>query len=504
MKKNFAWAMVMVASLLFISCENDDTEAPTLFMVTITSSEGGTTNASTGEYASGTLLNLTATPNQGYVFENWSGDVSGTTASIAVTVENDLNIIANFALDEIAEEPDEKIAFINEGLIDTSGYIFAIENGGKTCFLMDHFGTVVHEWQFELSLGQDAELTPEGNLIGLFKGDNSPVNFGGQSGILREIDPQGNVVWEYTIITEDEIAHHDFTQMPNGNLLVLVWYRIANEEAVAVGLNNTDDVFVEKVIELNPDTNAVVWEWKSWDHIVQDHNNTLASFGDPELEKEKINILYANNGVHQFVELGDLIHFNGIAYYPEKDIIALSANFYSEVWLIDHSTTTSEAATATGGQFNKGGRLLYRFGNQKVYGDNNASSTLNFNHHPSFIENDNALSLLIYNNNNAVEQSRAMEFLLPELTSTTAIGAEPSLLFDFTDEDLYFGRVSGAVRLPNGNTLICEGDYGYWEVTASGELAWKYNGQGQNFWRGLYYTTESETIQNLAARSDSF
>ena len=53
--------------------------------------------------------------------------------------------------------------------------------------------------------------------------------------------------------------------------------------------------------------------------------------------------------------------------------------------------------------------------------------------------------------------------------------------------DLFFGKISGAYRLPNGNTLICEGDYGYWEVTRLGEIVWKYNGGGSTFWRGYVY-----------------
>ena len=50
----------------------------------------------------------------------------------------------------------------------------------------------------------------------------------------------------------------------------------------------------------------------------------------------------------------------------------------------------------------------------------------------------------------------------------------------------FFGKISGAYRLPNGNTLICEGDFGYWEVTPNGEVVWKYQGQ-YNFWRGYVY-----------------
>ena len=36
-------------------------------------------------------------------------------------------------------------------------------------------------------------------------------------------------------------------------------------------------------------------------------------------------------------------------------------------------------------------------------------------------------------------------------------------------------HISGAQRLPNGNTLICEGTFGrIFEVTPSGEITWEY------------------------------
>ncbi len=487
----------LICCLLLFACSQESQEVtPTFYQVTIESSSGGTTDLETGKYEEGTSLTITALADDGYIFENWSGDSTSTLTTLTLTVDKNINLKANFITESNFQVPTDNVVLINEESIDQSGYIFAVENGGKACYLIDHNGQLIHEWIFELALGQDAELTPDGNLIGLFKAETSPVGFGGQGGILREIAPDGSILWEYEIATEDEILHHDFTLMPNGNILALVWYRISNEEAVAVGLNNTTDVFMEKVVEINPQSSTVVWEWKSWDHIVQNFNTGLQTYGEPAANKDRINILYSNNDVHEFVAKGDLVHLNGIAYYPDKDIIALSANFYSEVWFIDHSTSTQEATMDSGGQFNKGGRLLYRFGNQKVYGDNDANSDLNFNHHPSFINTNGELSLLIFNNNTSVGQSRVMEFSLPSIDGNSLdIGTE--LRFDFTDEELYFGRVSGAVRLPNGNTLICEGDYGFWEVTPNGEIVWKYDGNGQGYWRGLYYGQTSMTIVNL-------
>ena len=42
--------------------------------------------------------------------------------------------------------------------------------------------------------------------------------------------------------------------------------------------------------------------------------------------------------------------------------------------------------------------------------------------------------------------------------------------------NFWSGFISGAERLPNGNTLICEGAYGrFFEITPAGETVWEYN-----------------------------
>ena len=49
-----------------------------------------------GYYSSGTLVTLTASCNSGYTFSSWSGDLSGTTNPISVTMNGTKNIVANF------------------------------------------------------------------------------------------------------------------------------------------------------------------------------------------------------------------------------------------------------------------------------------------------------------------------------------------------------------------------------------------------------------------------
>ena len=61
------------------------------------------------------------------------------------------------------------------------------------------------------------------------------------------------------------------------------------------------------------------------------------------------------------------MHTNAVAYNAELDQIMLSIHAFSEVWIIDHGTTTEEAASHSGGKRGKGGDLLYRWGNPRAY-----------------------------------------------------------------------------------------------------------------------------------------
>ena len=194
------------------------------------------------------------------------------------------------------------------------------------------------------------------------------------------------------------------------------------------------------------------------------------------------------------------MHANGIDYDEVKDVIYLNVNFYSEVWVIDHSTTTAEAASNAGGNYNRGGDLVYRFGNPEVY-DNPAGIRLfSNNHFPNILEGNElgAGNLLIFNNGSDIGQSTVYELDMPDnFNLLLNTNNEPNIVWSFTDPDLFNGRISGAVRLQNGNTLIAEGDYGFWEVTNSGEIVWKYNGGGTNFWRGYGYAKDNPVINDL-------
>ena len=86
-------------------------------------------------------------------------------------------------------------------------YIFVVENASTKSFLVNKEGHILYEWNFESRSGNDLEILPNGNIIGLFKADDSPISFGGFGGIARLVDLNGNTIWEYKgkcMLNEDQ------------------------------------------------------------------------------------------------------------------------------------------------------------------------------------------------------------------------------------------------------------------------------------------------------------
>lgn len=402
--------------------------------------------------------------------------------------------------DDQTELPDEEVVLSEEIEVYKAdklenSLVLAVVNGGKSSYLVDKKGEILKVWDFEIPLGNDLELLPDGKLLGIFKAANPSFSFGGYGGIVRIINVDGTIDWEFNYHSENYLAHHDVEMLPNGNVLIIAWERILALDAKNMGIDVSHDIFTESLIEVNPSNDQIVWEWHAKDHLVQDTDVNLSNYGVVKDNPQLINPNYIKKAD------GNLMHINGIDYDPIKDVIYLSVNFYSEIWVIDHSTTILEASSHEGGNYNKGGDLIYRFGNPEAYNNFIGKRLFYNNHFPNFLEPDEvgAGNMLVFNNNYDAEQSTVHEFEMPaDFKLIPNTDNEPLEVWNFTDANLFNPRISGAVRLKNGNTLICEGDYGFWEVTPEKEVVWKYNGNGKgNFWRSYSYLLTDPEIVNL-------
>jgi hypothetical protein len=372
------------------------------------------------------------------------------------------------------------------------GYVLFSPMTSTNTYLIDKCGEKVHEWSTSIYRpGLSSYLLEDGSLIRAGILDNSNFDEGGSGGILEKFDWDGNLVWSYTLSGSDMCQHHDFKVLPNGNVLVIVWDRYTNAQAIANGKNsnyNNTHLWSEKIVELQPigSNNAtIVWEWKLWDHLVQDFDNTKPNYGVVSEHPELVDLNYFPGQPTSM----DWIHLNSIDYNADLDQILVSSHTLNEIWIIDHSTTTVEAAGHIGGDLNKGGDLLYRWGNPQTYDRGNPTTKVFFGqHHASWIPQGfpNEGKILVFNNglNRPGTYSSIDMIETPvDLSNDYPIGTNTSFLPNSlfwtytanTPSDFYSSNISGVYPLENGSFLITSGANGtFFEINSTNETIWEY------------------------------
>lgn len=363
-------------------------------------------------------------------------------------------------------------------------------------YLIDNNGNVVHTW--DTGGGTSEYLLEDGSLFRTIRITlNSPFAAGGATGGVRHYAWDGTLIWEFDYMTEEHMLHHDIEVLPNGNVLLVTWELISAEDAIAAGrdpaLLPEDELWSLGIIEVaptGPTTGDIVWEWHAEDHLIQDFDPLQANHGVVADHAELIDLNYFDVNRPGTVPVADWLHTNAIDYNAELDQIAVSVRHFSELWVIDHSTTVEEAASHSGGDSGMGGDLLYRWGNPQSYDAGDAEDQQLFlQHDVRWIDAGlpGAGNITIFNNGRGrldENYSTADEILPPlneegtyAITAGDAFGpAAPGWSYTAPSRtDFYSGFVSGAIRLPNGNTLIASGGQGWiFEVTEAGEVVWEY------------------------------
>ncbi len=425
------------------------------------------------------------------------------------------------------------------------GYTLLNPMNKTTTYLIDMEGRVVKTWKSEHISMHAAYLLENGHLfrVGILAGGERAFGTGpGSAGRIQEFTWDGDLVWDFIYHNDKQYSHHDAAKLPSGNVLMIVWDKKTRDEAIAAGRRPdlvSAYLLPDSIVEVKPTgrmTGEMVWEWHLWDHLVQDHDATKANYGDVASHPELIDINFGENMMgsgpggpgpppdrksagsardvvkdarkkaeaEKLKTIGyvgtprqrsqrvdpDWYHVNSIDYKPEFDQIMISVPSFSEVWIIDHSTTTAEAAGHSGGRSGKGGDLLYRCGNPRAYrAGTRADQALFAQHNAQWIPRGlpGAGHLLVFNNGRHRpdgDYSSVDELVLPVNSSgryTREAGAAfgpKQALWSYTapkKSDFYSSFISGAHRLPNGNTLICSGNDGtVFEVTPDMQVVWKY------------------------------
>ena len=383
------------------------------------------------------------------------------------------------------------------------GYNLMFPHDQPNVFLLDNCGEIVHSWEDEENFrpGNTVYLREDGSLIKA-KRDAMVVNdaiWAGGGGETIEIrDWENNLTWSYTLNDSLRRLHHDVAPMPNGNILMVAWELKTEEEALEAGRDPAKlaqgKLWPDYIIEVNPTTDEIVWEWHAWDHLVQDFDSTKSNYGVVSENPRRIDLNYDTSEGDP-----DWMHSNAIDYNPFLDQIMLCVPTFNEIWIIDHTTTTAEAASSRGGFSGRGGDLMFRWGNPAAYQrGTEEDQQLFYPHDAHWVDDFIDVSLPAYDkiavfNNRVGENYSTVNLIQPNWNMYGWIyisisGTYLPTTFDQTithpdTTQLFSTGLSSVQFLGNGNTLICSGRFGYsFELTPDNEIVWEYKTpfQGQN------------------------
>lgn len=298
-------------------------------------------------------------------------------------------------------------------------------------YLLDLAGNTVHTWT-TTKQPLYSQLRKNGNLLVVMEAPkySQPLPPGGNTGTIQELDWNSKVVWEY----KNEAMHHDFIDLPNGNVLLSLWEKTPADIADQIkgGTPNTTlngVVFSDTIVEVNRQ-GKIVWSWHAADHL-----DTQQDILGQEMP--------------QFA----WTYTNGLSYTPHNPIDGTEAYLISmrslnEVIMIRKSD----------------GQIIWR----------SPKDMLNTQHDPSILKNGN---ILVFDNGFAREPNPFPSY------GSRVVEINPKtnkIVWQFDggqgviDKVRFFAPiVGGAQRLPNGNTLITDGPKGHiFEITKDKKVVW--------------------------------
>ena len=343
-------------------------------------------------------------------------------------------------------------------------------------YLIDNDGQVVNVWKANNPTGQVAMLLDDGSLLRTAAPQSQWMQGGGAGGMIELYSWSGERLWQYTHLSPTARTHHDVEVLPNGNLLMLVWESHTREEAVAQGrLSNRlteNALWSERVIELKrtgATSGEIVWSWSSWDHMIQDVDPAKPNYGVVSEQPERIDI---NAGGTR----SDWLHANSVRYNVARDEVMISIHNLNEIWIISRKT----------------GDIVYRYGNPRNYKCGTQQNQVLFGQHDARWLSDSRV--MIFNNGNGRfggNGSSVDEIDLPlnedgtyrRDAASAYMPQQPFVVYPSTISTRFYAQnISGATRLPNGNTLSCLGPSGVFvESTPEGDEVWRYvNPVGMN------------------------
>lgn len=288
-------------------------------------------------------------------------------------------------------QSEPTVGVILNDSLTSEGYTLLMPFSGKKTYLINNCGLVVHEWESSMS-ALVVYLLPDGRLL--------------RGGPYVEIlNWDGSVSWSYNIFSPTYSRHHDLEYLPNGNVLMSIWDIKDADYLKGLGFDTTNlrpdkTLWDEVILEVKPTgqtTGDIVWQWRASEHTIQDFNSNLSNYGSIEDHPELLNINFPLVGEEV---PDDWLHFNSLDYNEALDQIMISCHTFSEIYIIDHSTSSSQSSGHIGGNANIGGDLMFRWGNPQAYDKGNSNDQRSWGQHDAqwILEGPYQDKILFFNN----------------------------------------------------------------------------------------------------------
>ncbi|MDA3838969.1 MAG: aryl-sulfate sulfotransferase [Candidatus Delongbacteria bacterium] len=381
---------------------------------------------------------------------------------------------------------DRTEGVIINDLTGFEGYTLFAPMASEITYLIDNYGRVVHTWESQYRPNLSVYLLENGNLVRTYYDESEDVDG------VQIFTWDGDLIWDFPYNDTFYSVHHDVEPLPNGNILFIVRDIRPRTELEDAGRDpasiSTARIWLEKIVEVEPtglNTGNIVWEWEIYDHLIQDFDSAKNNYGMVNAHPELMDVNYTPTVLREW------LHANAIDYNSDLDQIIINLRNICEFWVIDHSTTTTEASGHTGGNSGKGGDILYRWGNSNTYKTSNDNEQKFFDQHDArWVETGlpGEGNITVFNNGVLRPEgtySTVDEIVVPVDTygkyslpqSGNSFGpTSQSWIYEAPiPETMYSSNISGAHRLPNGNTLICVGARSrFIEVQSDGKTVWEY------------------------------
>lgn len=187
-------------------------------------------------YDNGTQIELTAVPDDGYVFVEWSGDVTGTDNPITITMDGDKEVEAIFKAACIVDIPDEnfRTGLLANSSITIDGVKMTIDTDGDreiSCEEAEAFTGVIYT-RFD-NITDLTGIEAFVNIVGLNCEYNDLVN----------IDISNNTSLEYIHCKGNDLTSLNLANGNNTNF----YHAFADEIQISSNLSNLTCIQVDDV-----------------------------------------------------------------------------------------------------------------------------------------------------------------------------------------------------------------------------------------------------------------